>query len=239
MEPGHRLFRLLVLFVTLSFAPGVAGAGGFGAYFEYPHGEQKIEFDLVDADFTNNRFGAGLVLDSNVARDELLNVRASAGYVRTENTVDDEAHGGAFDLAVGFSLWRARQFRVWAAPAARIGIDYYDSDFAEILDLGFGGGPRVGLNWHVSDQVSIAPSVSYQFMYIHETIKDDFGSAKFNGTEHLVTARLTFLFRDAGDVFARRRVATRVTRKPASGSDPRTKRSRRTRVLRQVRKTSD
>lgn len=189
---------LVSLFVLAS---SLASAGGMGAYLEYPRGDQEIEFDFADESFTNNRFGIGLVLDTNVARDELLNVRATVGYVRTENTVDDEAHGGAFDLAIGFGLWRDSHFRVWAAPAMRIGVDYYENDFAEILDLGFGAGPRIAMNWHVSRQLSVSPSFSYQYMYIRETIKDDFGKDEFNGTEHLITARLTFLFRDFGDVF--------------------------------------
>ncbi|MBW2724455.1 MAG: hypothetical protein JRE71_08710 [Deltaproteobacteria bacterium] len=197
---GYFLSGGLLLTILLSL-PGVASAGGVGGYLEFWRGDQTIEFDVVDQDFTNNRFGLGVVLDTNVARNELLNVRATAGYLRTENTVDDEAHGGAFDLAVGFGLWRASDLRVWLAPVARIGVDYYKSSFAEVLDLGFGGGVRLGLNWHINRQISVSPSIAYQYMYVRETIKDDFGKDEFNGREQLITARLTFLFRDPADFF--------------------------------------
>ncbi|MBW2390885.1 MAG: hypothetical protein JRG89_20990, partial [Deltaproteobacteria bacterium] len=93
---GYFLSGGLLLTILLSL-PGVASAGGVGGYLEFWRGDQTIEFDVVDQDFTNNRFGLGVVLYTNVARNELLNVRATAGYLRTENTVDDEAHGGAFD----------------------------------------------------------------------------------------------------------------------------------------------
>ncbi len=201
LSAARHLFSAGLLLAVLFSLPSVASAGGVGGYLEFWRGDQTIEFDVADQSFTNNRFGLGVVLDTNVARNELLNVRATAGYVRTENTVDDEAHGGALDIAVGFGLWRASDLRVWVAPVVRIGIDYYKNSFAEVLDLGFGGGVRLGLNWHINRQISVSPSISYQYMYVRETIKDDFGKDDFNGREQLITARLTFLFRDPGDLF--------------------------------------
>lgn len=199
---ARHLVSSVALLAILLVLPAVAGAGGVGGYLEYSRGDQKVEFKLLpDETFTNNRFGVGMVLDTNVARDELVNIRASLGYVRTENTVDDEAHGGAFDFAIGFGLWRTSALRVWAAPAVRIGIDYYDGDFQNVLDLEFGGGARLGLNWHITSRISVSPSLSYQYMYVRETIKDEFGKEENDGTEHLITARLTFLFRDLADVF--------------------------------------
>ncbi|MDP6979035.1 MAG: hypothetical protein QF570_10610 [Myxococcota bacterium] len=201
MSIQHRFFAVLTFVAVAVVQASSATAGGVGAYLEYPRGNQTIAYNLGEADFTNTRLGAGIVLDTNVARDELLNVRGTVGYVRTENTVDEEAHGGALDLSVGFGVVRLRDLRLWVAPAARIGVDFYDNDLAEVLGLGFGGGVRLGLNWHVSPQVSIAPSIAYQYMYVRETIDDDFGKDRFNGTEQLITVRLTFLFRDAEDIF--------------------------------------
>ncbi len=201
MSMIRRFLLVLILAAVAVGQASLATAGGAGAYLEYARGSQTIDYDLGDADFTNNRFGAGVVLDTNVARDELLNVRASVGYVRAENTVGDEAHGGALDLAVGFGFLRMRDLRLWVAPAVRISVDSYDNGFAEVLDLGVGGGARLGLNWHMNWQVSIAPSIAYQYMYVRESIKDDFGKDRFNGTEHLITARVTFLFRDVEDFF--------------------------------------
>jgi hypothetical protein len=189
------------LLAVLLLLPSVASAGGVGGFLEYDRGDQTIEFDLNDQDFTNNRYGLGIVLDTNVARNELLNVRASLGYIQTDNDVDEEAYGGELDFALGFGLWRAYKMRVWAAPVLRTSIDYYDSSFAEVLDVGVGGGVRLGLNWHVNHLISISPSISYHYMYVHETIKDDFGKDSFDGSEQLITARLTFLFRDLGDTF--------------------------------------
>lgn len=101
---------LLVACVSV-LLPRLAAAGGVGAYVEYPHGDQTIELEFGDQTFTDNRVGVGLVLDSNVARNEFINVRASLGYVHTDNTVDDEAHGGAFDFAIGMGFWRTPKFR--------------------------------------------------------------------------------------------------------------------------------
>lgn len=205
LVPRLRMTRICagstaVILVALVFA-STATAGGIGAYFEYSRGDQEIQFKLVEASFTNNRMGLGVVIDTNVARNELLNVRATVGYVRTENTVDDEAHGAAFDMAVGFGLFRAPAVRVWAGPAFRTSVDFYDGALAEVLDVSVGGGARLGLNWHLNPQISVSPSISYQYLYVRETIKDDFGKDEFNGHEQLITARLTFLYRDAADFF--------------------------------------
>lgn len=192
---------LLLSFSTVWLISSPAMAGGFGGYFEYSRVAQEIEFEFVDATFTSNRLGVGLIVDTNVVRDELLNLRGSFGYVYTENTVDDEAHGGAIDLALGFGLWRGLDFRLWAGPAIRSSVDFYDNSTAQVLDISVGGGARFGLNWHVNSRVSVSPSISYQYLYVRETIKDDFGKDEFDGHKQLITARLTFMFRNGADVF--------------------------------------
>ena len=198
--PAASRFYSLVALVTM-LLPGLARAGGVGAYVEYPRGDQTVELQFGDQSFTNNRIGVGLVLDSNVARNELIHVRASLGYVYTENTVDDVAHGGAFDFAIGMGFWRTPKFRVWAAPIIRLGVDYYDNPLVQVLDFGVGGGLQLGVNWHVSPRVSVSPSIAYQYLYVREIIKDDFSKDQLNGREQLITARLTFLFRDRSDLY--------------------------------------
>lgn len=198
-----QLVALLAL--SLVALPHSALAGGLGAYLENSHGEQTISLAQGDDRYTNTRFGLGIVLDTNVARNELLNVRASVGYRLTENDVDEEYHGGVLDLAVGLGFWRSPKFRVWAAPSIRVDVDYSDSELARVLDLGFGGGARLGVNWHFSRRISVSPSIGYHFRYVRQTFKEEFAKDVFHGTEHLVTARLTFLFRDARDVFRSRR----------------------------------
>ncbi|MBW2292653.1 MAG: hypothetical protein JRG94_10130 [Deltaproteobacteria bacterium] len=61
---GYFLSGGLLLTILLSL-PGVASAGGVGGYLEFWRGDQTIEFDVVDQDFTNNRFGLGVVLDTS------------------------------------------------------------------------------------------------------------------------------------------------------------------------------
>ena len=200
---ASRLALLVGLFTVL--LPQLAAAGGLGMYFGYSRGDQTVKLPpFGDQSFNNDRFEVGVVLDTNVARNELLNVRASLGYVYTDNTVGDKAHGGAFDLGIGVGFWRTPKFRLWAAPIVRIGVDYYDGSVVQILDLGFGGGVRFGLNWHVSPRISVSPSIAYQYLYIRETITDDFGKDQLNGNEQLITARFTFLFRDLRDVYRTR-----------------------------------
>lgn len=203
---ASRLALLVGLFTVL--LPQFAAAGGLGAYFDYSRGDQTVKLTFGDETFSNDRFGVGVVLDTNVARNELLNVRVSLGYVYTDSTAPvpdpDKGHGGAFELGIGAGFWRTPKFRLWAAPIAHIGVDYYENSRAQILDLGFGGGLRIGLNWHVSPRVSVSPSIAYQYLYIRETFTDDFGKNQDNGSEQLITARFTFLFRDLRDVYRTR-----------------------------------
>ncbi len=231
----RRIVSSLALLVVVSFSlPDAAVAGGVGGYVEYSYGNLEIKSEYGWAtqtqEYDNNRFGVGVVLDSNVARDELINVRATAGWVHTENS-DGNADGGALDLAVGFGLWRTSAFRLWLAPGVRVGTDYYyNVDFVDrIVDLSVGGGASLGLNWHLNRRLSLSPSVSYRYMYVREFYSDEFEKVEQNGGEHLATVRLSVLFRSAGDAFkssppnrpprARRtdsrRPARRRTRMPA------------------------
>ncbi len=208
-----RLLRLLVFCAMVIAAPLRASAYGLGAYFEYSRGEQHIDYDVIEEDFSNDRFGGGIVYDSNVARDAWLNLRGSVGYVHTRNTVDDEAHGAALDLSAGYGFFRTRDFRLWVAPAVRIGVDVYESKVSDVIDFAVGGGARLGLNWHLTPQISLAPSIAFQYLYVRETIDDDLGNDRYDGHERLVTVRLSVLFRDVEDVF---RSAARGALTPSS-----------------------
>lgn len=118
---------------------------------------------------------------------------ASVGGGDFEYTRGD--HEFEFDLVVGLGLWRTPIFRVRAGPMFRTSVDFYDSDLAEVRDFGVGGRARRGLNWHLGARVSVSPSIGYPYLSIRETIKDDFGTGKFDGHEHLLTARFVFFFR--------------------------------------------
>jgi len=191
-----------IAFVAVG-SPAAARAAGFGAYVEYARGRQTIDYERIEEDFSNDRLGVGLVADNNLSRDHGLNVRASLGYLMTRNTVEDEAHGGAVDVSLGYGFLRTPRWRLWVGPVARFQVDVYENDDADVTDLSVGGGVRLGVNWHPSPRLSLAPSLAYQFLHVRETIEDDLGKDHFDGYEHLVVLRLSVLFRSAGDVFTR------------------------------------
>jgi hypothetical protein len=91
--------------------------------------------------------------------------------------------------------WRARTNFVSRRQALIYGVIIMLFVASPAMASGVGGRARQGLNWHLGARVSVSPSIGYPYLYVRETITDDFGNDKFDGHEHLLTARLVFFFR--------------------------------------------
>ncbi len=183
----------------------------------------------VNRNFEQNPWSIGFVYDSNVARDEPWNYRARVGYRRgkrkydkhdtirisrradtedpdekilTFEPKDKNVDGFTFNQAVGYGLLRDESFRIWAGPSLRLNVDWQGivTDL-DTIDVSVGGGPEIGINYHVSDRISLAGSVAYQFMYLNqsfETLGDD---ESIDGYQHLVGVTLTVFWRTEDDRF--------------------------------------
>lgn len=188
---------ILILAAILTWASvETASAIGFGPYFEYGRvvdgwGSE----DGFDFDYTENHFGGGLSLDTNVATRSLFNYRLDLGYQRVEQDFDDggefDGDGLVIDNAFGFRLFSNDAVRLWMGPGVRLSFDFFDSNGLDAFDFGIGGGPVIGLNVHTSDLVSLAFTTGYQISYVHSDY--DYGDS--DGYEQLIFFKLHAFFR--------------------------------------------
>jgi hypothetical protein len=204
-------------------AASAAQAAGFGAYFEYGRGIAQQESGLgFDLDFTENKYGVGLALDTAVAQNRLFNYRLNLGYQYSSREFDlgglvgnADLNGFSLNQMFGFGVLRTRNLRLWLGPSLRLNFDFVDEDIprANWLDLGMGVGIAAGLNLHTGSVGSAAFTLGYQYLYVGEFVYGDaVNTDVFNGGEHLISFNLSYFFRSRGDRFAprpRRRAAAR------------------------------
>jgi hypothetical protein len=209
---GSWPLTILVSSIGLLLAPS-ALAVGLGGYFEYGYSDGNVNPPFtVELDFETDRYGGGFVLDTNVARDSLINYRVAAGYQHSTRSIegdDVKSHGFSLSATCGFGIHRDPRFRVWVGPSVRLMIDdyYNDGHDLDLLDSNIGGGLQAGVNFHTGDLVSVSMALGYTYMYVSGTVDGEgvgpayAGGDQFNGTEHLVTVGISILFRSPGDRF--------------------------------------
>lgn len=197
-----------------------AYASGWGAYVEYGNSTGDVKFEdfgklsdeLIDEfgdiskkqDFDKDVIGLGLVYDSNIAFDKLFNYRIDIGWQHTFRDGDNgdiDGNGVAIVQSFGFGVWRRPDYRIWIGPVIRVSFDAYDPDVGDLYSVGAGGGPQLGLNYHLNEKISLSGTVAYQYMYVAEYLDANDDSEPLSGSEHLVTVNFSILFRSANDIF--------------------------------------
>jgi len=147
-------------------------------------------------------------MDTNVARDRLVNYRLDVNYEHTNFTgtynFDQpmgtiSGNGGSINNAVGFGLVRTKTVRLWLGPTFRLGGAYY-GDATDIGIVDVAGGVDLGLNLHTSRDVSIGATVGYQYAYSYIGNTRDL-TRGLGGGGSRARAAITVLFRTAGDQF--------------------------------------
>ena len=134
--------RILSLIAIAALMPSVASAFGVGGYFEFLHGDGDLDAGtslVPNPSFETDKFGFGVVIDTNLARNRVFNYRAALGYQHSERHFDTmrlggvdfdpgeiDGHGVAFNNAFGFGLSRGPDHRLWAGPSFRFGVDVYN-----------------------------------------------------------------------------------------------------------------
>ena len=139
------------------------GAGGSATWdYDYDYGSRHYSGRGFDT--TPLHFGTGIVFDTAVAKDTLLNYRLNLGYERWEDDVKDSNTKYQMDSAVlrntlGFGVLRTKMLRLWLGPQFSLsyaqGNPESDSNF-DIKLFGVGFGPAVGLNLNLGKVVTLA-----------------------------------------------------------------------------------
>ena len=183
-----------VLFAVLLFMATTAQAFGVGGYFHY--GKADAEIEGFDDD--TEKLGFGIVIDTNLAKNRLINYRLTLGYQKTEFDSGFDADGLSINNTLGFGLYKSPSMRLWFGPSIRLNVDVLDVEIIDIVDVGIGGGPELGINLHVGDHLSAGVSLSYQYMFVSRVVGEPVDTV-FEGSEHLITLGITLFFRTTGD----------------------------------------
>ncbi|HYD48154.1 MAG TPA: hypothetical protein VEB21_07400 [Terriglobales bacterium] len=184
------------------FTASVSYAAGIGGHIEYAYSS----IDLTGPEIEADRGTIGFTYDTDVARDTLFNYRLQAGYQFSSYEYesfngDDEGHGLNLLNAFGFGIFRSPFVRVWAGPAIRFTVDSIDSGGNEFVDVSLGGGPIVGANFHVGPNLTLSPSIAYNYSWVGSYCDDCFGDDDETGDEHRISLNFAILFRTPDDFF--------------------------------------
>lgn len=201
--------KLLCVVATLSvlgLGAGTAHAGGYGGYLESEISSSNIDDGGRDRAFDAEMWGLGVMWDGNIAVDELLNYRIEFGYRLGKRDLDEHSNetvnGITLDQTLGVGFFRRSLFRVWAGPSVRLNFDWYSSaGDRDIVDVAIGVGPRVGVNIHLTETISLTTSVAYHYMYLSELIEFDGLNKTVDGPQHIVGVRIGVLWRGEDDVW--------------------------------------
>ena len=132
--------------LLLAWCAPEALAAGFGFYGKF--GEGKVRYNNAAGTLRENTefIGAGMVLDTAVARDRLFNYRLHVGYEKLKNDLE-RLESVVVDQDFGLALHRSKKSRIWLGPELRIA---FSDD-----DIGIGIGPVVGVNLHAGRSTSV------------------------------------------------------------------------------------
>jgi len=191
--------------------------------------EGNIAFnpDGVDRDFEDTMIGLGFVFDTNVAADSPFSYRFKVGYrtanrkwktrqrVNVPRRTDQEdqlettmtfiskpqrVQGVTFNQTITYGVLRRPDLRLWVGPTLRFNADWYGATTGlDIVDISVGGGPEIGINYHLGERVSLTSSIAYHYMYFGEHFETKGDDIRFDGSQHLLTFSIGLLFRTEFD----------------------------------------
>ena len=214
------LTRGLFLGLVALFWANSAAAIGLGGYFEYRRGWGEYDsliscigsscFTLpVSGDWDRSTYGGGFLLDTNVAGNRVFNYRLSIGYVGTEETSrltgTTDLDGLLINNTFGFGVLRTSKVRLFLGPMIGLGFQLpdrtplFDITGYDFVDLNFGAGAQIGLNFHISDSFSLSVAPAYEYMGLFRFYANP--DTTLVGGEHVVSINLGFMWRSPGDQF--------------------------------------
>jgi hypothetical protein len=187
---------ITVAFLLIWSAPA-ALATGFGYYGTV--GQGTLRFDngwfASDAHGTSRQdtklLGAGMVLDTAVARNRVFNYRLNVGYekLKVDNVQiyeTDRLESLVIDQDFGSAVYMSDTARIWFGPELRVLIAH--DEFA------MGVGPVLGINLHTGKEATVALKLGYLFTSFAP------GSADYDKESHAFL-NLAILFRTEGDQY--------------------------------------
>ena len=190
------------LALVLVFSVQDAMAIGLGPYFGYEYGDLTIDVDGRDQDVTADHFVVGFLLDTCTKRDSLFNYRLNLGAdivsARLDGGDDQSGYGLDMKHTFGFGVLRTSTIRLWIGPAIKFYVVSFSEDDNDMLSLGVGGGPELGVNIHLTRVFSLGISGGYHYNYAvaHYSNGDD---DTYDGSESMFFIQVAPIFNLSGD----------------------------------------
>lgn len=172
-----RLSAILFLSIMFSVCVAVPSSMALGLGLYWTSGWGDATYDAEDDDNNSwdwdseiERRGYGLVLDTALAKDSVVNLRLNVGYYnwqeedQNEEIIDLDGAQGVFDL--GFGIVRTQSLRFWIGGelSAAYGVGSLEGfDAFEVYLINVGIGPVAGLNFHIGDRLTFGIKAGYLF----------------------------------------------------------------------------
>ncbi len=142
-----RRITFIICVAAIMFVPAASRAlsGGIGLYGSFSYGHSYWNFAKSgyvgsgDKDEKNNTLGWGILMDTTVARDSLINYRLEIGYDRVTHSFhsseigDLNLHRILLSNTLGFGIIRSEDLRFWLGPQLRLSYCWGEDKFYEFL----------------------------------------------------------------------------------------------------------
>jgi len=179
--------KIKLLAVSSLLAPILLQAVGVGVYVPVSLLEQDVSTYANDVDRTvtyEPSVGIGLLFDTTVARNNLVNYRVNFEYMYRKVS-NDTALSTKVPAAwrtnlvhtVGFAFVRNENIRVWAGPRINLALNRVINDYNQkVTSFEYGIAPAIGFNYHASDLISLGVDMDYRVAGLvasNDTVNDD------------------------------------------------------------------
>lgn len=130
-----RICLLVLTCLFISIMSTQLLAFGIGGYFSGGGGERYWNKNITDYRNRekNYKIGGGLIIDSNMARQESFNYRLNAGYYKMNGDPRDLGLINTYH-SFGYGLVKQEYVRLWFGP--QIGIGYGYADYQNVTFIG-------------------------------------------------------------------------------------------------------
>lgn len=165
--------RIRIFFIAAAlccmvlFSVKAAMALGLGVYADGAYNKFSVSGEGGTADIDDFGFvGAGLVLDTCVARDKLFNYRLGLGYQKDVKYPDLGTHKISMNNYFGFGVVRMEKFRWWLGP--QLGLRYYiiESEDGNMDEAGGNVGLATGFNINLGKVFTLGLELGFRYNFL-------------------------------------------------------------------------
>ncbi|HOW81981.1 MAG TPA: hypothetical protein PK573_05430 [Spirochaetota bacterium] len=197
-----------------------AGAVGIGAYGGFSYNEGKFQeyegLDDVGSAYRANFYwaGAGLVVDTAVAKNKIFNYRMNLGIgklwqepISGSYNIDIEGIRAELISSFGFGIVKISFMRMWLGPQLGLRVSYIEADDfnTNFTSVFISPGAVLGFNFNIGSLFTIALDGGFRynaglnFVTSQDSSLLDYNSEYTHGPEGFVNVSVLFRFGDNYD----------------------------------------